>query len=155
MLTTYIYIYIYGLFLYLSIDKKENFWALYNQIPEELHKNKWVVIYVIEVYLSHGNVTEARKHLTQLQKVYGETSDIRKLKEKIAAEDSGEGQTERPIVQSNMAVDRLSCIDLRRMLLMFKQKSSSFLAEVSFLILSQYFLASKKVTTHYIYPKIL
>lgn len=123
-------LYIYGLFLYLSIDKKENFWALYNQMPEELYKNKWVVNYVIEVYLSYGNVTEARKQLTQLQKVYGETPNIRKLQEKIVAEDSSEGQTERPIVQSNIVVDRLSCIELRHMLLMFKQKSNSFLAEV-------------------------
>lgn len=122
--------YVYGLFLYLSIDKIEKFWALYEQMPEDIHQDKRVSTYVIEAYLSLGNEAEAKKQLEQLQLIYGETSEIKKLWERIEKADSTGQQIERPLVQGNTESNELTYKEIRQLLYGLSLKSNSVLAEI-------------------------
>ena len=122
--------YVYGLFLYLSIDKIEKFWTLYEQMPEDIHQDKRVSTYVIEAYLSLGNEAEAKKQLKQLQLIYGETSEIKKLWERIEKADSTGQQIERPLVQGNTESNELTYKEIRQLLYGLSLKSNSVLAEI-------------------------
>lgn len=122
--------YVYGLFLYLSIDKEDKFWSLYEQMPEELRQDKKVSFYVIEVYLSSGNVTEAKKQLEQLRMIYGETPEIRKLLERVENADGTKKQIDRPLIQGNIEKDAFNWIEMRRLLFGLAQKSNVSLAEI-------------------------
>lgn len=122
--------YLYGLFLYLSLDKIEKFWILYEQMPKELYQDKRVLIYVIEVYLSLGKVAEAREQLEQLQLIYGQNAEIKRLEKKIKKADNTRQQIEKPLAQGNIESSKLSYKEIRQILFGLAQKSNSILAEI-------------------------
>ncbi len=122
--------YVYGLFLYLSIDKIEKFWALYEQMPEDLHQDKRVSNYVIEAYLTSGNVVGAKKQLEQLRLIYGETTENKNLQERIDKADGTMQQIERPLVQDYTESGEISSKTIRQLLFGLSQKSNNSLAEI-------------------------
>ncbi len=122
--------YLYGLFLSLSLEKREKFWALYEQMPEELHQDKRVLNYVIEMHLSSGDVEEAKKQLEQLWLIYGETVEIKRLWERIEKADSTGPQIEKPQVRDNTESSELSYKEMRQLLFGMAQRTKYALAEI-------------------------
>lgn len=122
--------YIYGLFVYLVIEKKEKFWALYDQMPQEMHCNKKVVNYVIEAHLSSGNVEEAKKQFEQLKLIYGETTEIKKVQERIEKEGAIAKEIKRPLEHGTIENDEPNYKDMRNLLYGLLHKSDRYLADI-------------------------
>ena len=122
--------YVYGLFLYLSIEKMDEFWNLYKKMPEELYQDKRVSNYAIEAYLAVGNVDEAKKLLEQLRLIYGETAENMNLQERINKADGTKQRIERPMVQDYTENSELGGKEIRQLLFELSKKTNNSLAEI-------------------------
>ena len=122
--------YLHGLFLYLSLDRGEKFWSLYEQMPKELRQDKKISIYVIEMYLSSGNISEAKEQLEQLQSIYGDTFETKKLREKIEKSDSSKLVIEKPSIQGHTESSDLGYKEMRQLLFGLEQEPEYFLADI-------------------------
>lgn len=123
-------VYLYSLYLYLSLDKEIKFWAVYEQMPKEFRQDKKISNYVIEVYLSSGKVTEAKRQLEQLQLIYGETAENVTLQKRIETIDTTKRQIKSPYLQGYSESNERSHYEMRLLLFGLSQRPNYFLAEM-------------------------
>lgn len=138
--------YLYGLFLYLSLEEREKFWHLYGQMPEEFRFDKKIAIYTMEAYLVSGETEKAKDLFDQIEEIYGMDHGMEVLQKKIEASEKKADQNPEGIskLKGNYGIksDQLSREQMRFMLQELSNIADYFLADImvdeaEFLLLPQ------------------